>query len=242
MPPPILPILQQLDRLSASSPGFQDQLSNILHGEEYFQCVRDLQGDDLVRLVDCLDKVCRRIALPTLRSSQRRLLMASIPPLPLPKRASVSSEGYAALGGYSQHRTSFHLTFSMLVPSHSPRGVTVICSREPSVVRGFALHVFGFMNIHRRVPKFVTGCHFPSPPSPTRLTGLLPRGRSVETLNTPEHRTTPGCHSHSLPAYLRMDVWWAPTKLYRKEPRGKPTWTCRYPSCCVHSALTPVPS
>jgi serine/threonine protein kinase len=50
----------------------------------------------------------------------------------------------------------------------------------------------------------------------------------VETLDTPKYRTTPGFHSRSLPAYLRMDVWRGPTKLYRKEPRGKPTWTCRH--------------
>jgi hypothetical protein len=164
MPLPTPLVLQQLDRLDRSSPEFQDQLHSILRGEEYVQRVRDLQGDDLVWIVDYLDKVCRRVALPTLRSSRCRLLMASIPPLPLPESASVSSEAYAALGGYSQPRTSLHLIFLLLVPSRSPREVMVICTREPLVVRGFALNVFGFIRIHKRISKFAIGCRFPRSP------------------------------------------------------------------------------
>ena len=55
---PTSPALQQLQYLNASSSEFQDQLSNALYGEEYQRCVQDLQGDDLVWLVDYLDKVC----------------------------------------------------------------------------------------------------------------------------------------------------------------------------------------
>lgn len=59
-----LDILQQLRNLDGSSPGFHKQLSNILYGEEYRQCAPNLQGDDLVWLVDYMDKVCRHAALP----------------------------------------------------------------------------------------------------------------------------------------------------------------------------------
>jgi serine/threonine protein kinase len=69
------------------------------------------------------------------------------------------------------------------------------------------------------------------------IADLLPRGRSVETLDTPKHRTTPGFHSRSLPAYLRMDVWRGPTKLYQQEPRGKPTWTRRHLLLCLFLRL-----
>jgi len=55
--------LKQLRRLDRSSPKFHDQLSNVLYGEDYKQCVPNLQGDDLVWLVDYLDKVCRRIVV-----------------------------------------------------------------------------------------------------------------------------------------------------------------------------------
>ena len=60
MPPPNSPVLQQLDRLLSE---FYSQLRNVLCGEKYKQCVPNLQGDDLVWLVDYLDKVCRRAAL-----------------------------------------------------------------------------------------------------------------------------------------------------------------------------------
>ena len=163
MLPPNSPVLQQLDRLDRSSPEFQDQLYTILRGEEYSQCARDLQGDDLVWIVDYLDKVCHCVALPPLHSSRRRLLMVSIPRLPLPESASVSSEAYAAQGGYSQHRAFFRLIFLILVPSRSLREVMVIGTRELSVVRGFALNAFGFIRIHKRIPMFVIGCRLLCP-------------------------------------------------------------------------------
>jgi len=55
--------LKQLRRLDNSSPKFHDQLSNILYGEDYKQCVPNLQGDNLVWLVDYLDKARRRVVL-----------------------------------------------------------------------------------------------------------------------------------------------------------------------------------
>ena len=58
------PALQQLHRLNRSSPDFHDQLSNVLYGEEYKQWVANLQGDDLIWLVDYLDKVRRCVPLP----------------------------------------------------------------------------------------------------------------------------------------------------------------------------------
>ena len=64
MSSPSLPVLEQLRRLDKSSPKFHDQLSSILYGKEYQQCVPNLQGDDLVWLVDYLDKVRRHISIP----------------------------------------------------------------------------------------------------------------------------------------------------------------------------------
>ena len=63
--PPSSPALWQLHRLNVSSPDFQDLLSNILYGDEYVQCVPNLGDDDLLWLVDYLDKVRRWAALPT---------------------------------------------------------------------------------------------------------------------------------------------------------------------------------
>ena len=61
MPSSNSPVLQQLDRLDKSSSDFHDQLCNTIYGEEYVRCVPDLEGDDLVWLVEYLDKVCRRV-------------------------------------------------------------------------------------------------------------------------------------------------------------------------------------
>jgi len=56
--------LGQLRRLERSSPGFHDQFSHVLYGEEYKKWVSSLGGDDLVWLVDYLDKVRCRVAVP----------------------------------------------------------------------------------------------------------------------------------------------------------------------------------
>jgi len=56
--------LGKLRSLDASLSEFHDQLSNVLYGEEYTRCVKNLQGDGLVWLVDYLDSVRRRIAPP----------------------------------------------------------------------------------------------------------------------------------------------------------------------------------
>ena len=53
--------LQQLHHLDRSSPDFHDQLCNLFYGKEYSKCIPNLQGDDLVWLVDYLDKVRRHV-------------------------------------------------------------------------------------------------------------------------------------------------------------------------------------
>ena len=62
MSSPNLPALKKLSLLDRSSPGFHDRLSNALYKEEYQQCVPNVQGDDLVWLVDYLDKVCYHVS------------------------------------------------------------------------------------------------------------------------------------------------------------------------------------
>jgi hypothetical protein len=64
MSSPSPPALQQLRRLNRHLSGFHDQLNSVLYGEEYKQCVPNLQGSDLVWLVDYLDKVHCRVVLP----------------------------------------------------------------------------------------------------------------------------------------------------------------------------------
>lgn len=60
---PDSPILQQLHHLDKSSSGFRDQLSNILYGEEYRQCVPNLQDDGSIWLINYLDEVRSHVAI-----------------------------------------------------------------------------------------------------------------------------------------------------------------------------------
>ena len=59
---PSSPALKEFHRLDKSSSEFQGQLAGLLSGKKYNECVSSLEGDDLVWLVDYLDKVRRPIA------------------------------------------------------------------------------------------------------------------------------------------------------------------------------------
>ena len=58
MASPSLLALQRLDCLNRSSSNFHDQLGTLLSGQEYKRCVPILQGDNLIWLVNYLDKAC----------------------------------------------------------------------------------------------------------------------------------------------------------------------------------------
>ena len=55
--------MDQLLQLDAASSEFADQVSNKLYGQEYQQWVEGIQGDDVVQLIDWLDKVRYRVSL-----------------------------------------------------------------------------------------------------------------------------------------------------------------------------------
>ena len=84
--------LQQLRRLDRSPPNFHDQLSNVFDGEEYERSVPNIQGHDLVSLVDYLDEVWRPYHLLTLCLSERRLSIFSILQAPVSVNVYTSLE------------------------------------------------------------------------------------------------------------------------------------------------------
>jgi len=94
MPPDTSEQLRSLDRSSPT----HDQLSDILRGEEYKRWVPNLAGDDLVRLIDYLDKVCRGTTIPRSPLKPDRLSIVSIPQVP------VSGDVYANLDTYAAPR------------------------------------------------------------------------------------------------------------------------------------------
>ena len=53
--------LRRLRSLTEPSLEFQDQLSDVLNGEEYTQWAPNLCRNEVEWLIDYLDKVCRRV-------------------------------------------------------------------------------------------------------------------------------------------------------------------------------------
>ena len=62
-PPPGFPILQELANLESTSQDFPDQLHGLLYGDEYRQCLSNLQNDHSSWLVEHLDQVRHHITL-----------------------------------------------------------------------------------------------------------------------------------------------------------------------------------
>jgi len=152
--------LRRLFRLDRSSSKFHDQVSNILYGEEYRQWVPNLPSEDLVGLVDYLDKVLHRaspLRSPP-RSSKNRRSMLSILPVPLSGSVCASSERFVAPERYYHHRTRLNLPFWTSVVIRSPREVLAMCTKGPSTVLKFASNVFGSTPgmVQRRPQKCVT--------------------------------------------------------------------------------------
>jgi hypothetical protein len=92
------PTLEQLDRLDRFSPDFRDQLINVLCGQEYVQCVRSLQGNNVVWLVDYLDMVRHRTALPHSSLKPHRFSVVSILPVTHSESAYTDSVTYVVPG------------------------------------------------------------------------------------------------------------------------------------------------
>ena len=105
MPSPTHFILKTLDLFDKP---FKIQLDSILNWREYQECVPALDKDDLVWLVNYLDKVRLHAVLPhSLRLNQSRHSIASIFPMLLPRNVDANSEAFAARRRYFQNRIRF---------------------------------------------------------------------------------------------------------------------------------------
>ena len=148
MRPPSHPALQQLHRLDGSSSEFHNQLSSILYGEEYQQCLSNLQGDDPGWLVGYLNTVRRHVALPHSRLCYwRSLAVLMIPPVLLSGSVYANSVTYARPGRCFQPRTLFLWTFSTLIPNRSPQEVMVTYTGGPSMVKQSASNVCAYIPV-----------------------------------------------------------------------------------------------
>ena len=225
------PGLQKLYHLDRSSPDFHDQLSNVLYGEEYQKCVLDvnLHGEDLVWLVDYLDKVSHHIPPP-------HSLLKPVQALDCLNPSSTASrkcqrELRTICGARGILPTSYTLSSDHLSISPDPfaaGGYGDVHEGTLDGLKGCIKRVRVYQEGPQRATKVQYRSHLsPRSPSLTRFTDLLSRGRDVETLDTPKRRTPAGCHCHSLPARFGLDVWWGPTGLHQT-PQCRSTGTRRF--------------
>lgn len=222
MASPDSPVLQQLHRLDRSSPNFYNQLYDLLRGDEYARCMPNLQGDDVIWVVDYLDKVRHRTAHPhsPLKSSQ---VLGDLDP-----SSTASRECLRELRNICGIKATL------------PKSYTLSSGRlnidpEPFIQGGFGDVYRGTLDglkvCVKRMRVYPQGDgprkaaevrfqrpRFPCPPSLMKSTVLLPRGRNVEKVNPPKCVTPPGCHYHPLPACRGMDARWTPTGIHRKTP------------------------
>lgn len=136
--------LGQLRRLDGSSPGFHDQLSHVLYGEEYKKWVSSIDGEDLVWLVDYLDKVRCHVAVPDPRLTRSRLSMVSTLLVPASGNAYANSEAYAAPTRYYRLHTCFRVLSRVSAACPSLREVQATYTKASSTAQEFLSNAFGY--------------------------------------------------------------------------------------------------
>jgi len=214
------PFLRQLRHLDKSLSDFPDQFSNVLYGEEYKQCVANLQGDDLIWLVDYLDEVCRCVAFPHSQLKPAQALGEFDPSGPTFRKCLRELRSLCGARGI--------LPTSYILSSH-PLNI----NRHPFASGGFSDVYHGVLDgsrvcikrvrvYYRDGPGKATKVryrpnHLPCSPSLTEPVGLLPRGRGVEALDTSKHLTPPRCHCRSPPTHFELDVWRGPAGVHPEE-------------------------
>ena len=215
------PVLQQLRHLDKSSPDFHDQLRKVLYGEEYMQCVPNLQGDDLVWLIDYLDKVCHRIT-----SSYSQLKSAQALDCLDPSTAAsrkILRELRTICGVRGMLPTSYTLSSDLLNISPDPFAAGVYGDVYEGSLDGSRVCI-------KRVKAYVQDGpqkaarvryrrrRFPRSPPLTKPIDLLSRSHNVEKLETPKCPTATRYHYHSLPTRSESDVWWGSTGIREEVP------------------------
>ena len=238
MSSPSPPALQQLRRLDRSSPDFQDKLCNVLYGQDYVESLPNLRGGDVVWLVDYLDEVCRRVALPCSPLKPAQALGGLDPGSTAARRCLRELRNIC--GASAILPTSYTLPSHLLNIDHDPfdsggfgdvykgtLGDSRVCIKRVRMYSKDGSQGAAKVRYCRR--------RFPCLSSPINYTDLLPRGRNLEAFNPPKYPTPPRYNLHAPSTRFELDVWWGPTGIYRKEHRCRPARACRFPCCCALS-------
>lgn len=224
--------LRQLLELDPPSK-FPDQFDTILRGKEYQQWVQVMQDDDVVKLVNCLDRVCGGVlrfcshfkppqaldvldpASPSFRKCMRELRQICCTKTIFPSSHTFSPQDLNTgdrpftSGGFSD------------VYEGALRGAKVCVKR---------IRVYPNSNPIRqaKVLRHVFSCL----PLLKSAIGILPRGCSMETLGTQKRRSFSWNYHNSSPAYLGVDTRWRTYRVHTQRPGCGPCWS-RKCSCLV---------
>ena len=145
MAQPTNPLLQQVYHLKRDSPEFREQLNTVLRGQDYEECRKALEMDDLMWFVDYLDGVrCCVLPFPALRSSQYyRFLAIPILSMVFPESVCANSAVSAGYTQCSRHLMQFSPSLYRRTPPRSPAEVFAMCTMGLSKVRVFVSNVYG---------------------------------------------------------------------------------------------------
>ena len=215
-------VLQQFHHLDRSSPDFHDKLCNVFYGSEYSQWVSNLQGDDLVWLVDYLDKVRCRITFPHPPPQSVQALDGLDPSGPAFRKCLRELRSRCGDGGILP--ASYTLAPHLLNVGSEPFASGTYGDVYDGTLDGSKICVKRIRVYTQPGPQKAAKVHcrrrrFPRSPSLMEPIDLLSRGHNVETLDAPKHPMPTGCYYDSLPAHFDLDVWRRSAGIYREEPQ-----------------------
>ena len=223
MPSPSSLALLQFRHLDRSSPNFDDQLRNVLYGSEYDKYALNIQGDDLMWLVNYLDEVRCRVSPPHSLLKPAQALDCLDPSGPAFRKCLRELRSICGVGGILP--TSYILPPHHLNVGSEPFGFGEWGDEYEGTLDGSRVCVQRIRVYPREDPQKAAGVRyrhrrFPCSPSLMEPIELLPRGHNVETLDAPKHPTPTGCHYYSqVPAHFELDVWRSPAGIHREEPQ-----------------------
>ena len=183
----------------------------------------NLQGDDLVWLVDYLDEVRRCVALP-LSPFKSAQALGDLDPSSSTSRTCLR-ELRNICGTRAILPTSYTLSPDLLTIGPNPfasgsYGDVYEGTLDGSRVCTKRARVYA-QDGPRKTTKVRLRCRpLLCPPLLTKLADVPPRGHCVETLGTPKRTTPAGDYYHSFPVRFELDVWRGPARIHQGDPNA----------------------
>ena len=216
---PLPDILLQFDRLDQNSSQFQDQLTGLLHNEEFKDCIPELRDEDVVWLVEYLDNVRLFLFIALyLHSANPAQALDSLDPSGPASRECLRELG-SICGTRGKLPPRYLLETSLSVPSTRPVASGSSGDVYEGLLDGSRVCVRR-LRIHAQESRSTKEVRYQSHRLPllvllTRPTDLPTRGSRMETFVTPKHRSPPGYHSRTPSTHFYLDFWGRTKEIYR---------------------------